>query len=440
MKKEYEEELKRLTPRQQNIVLKGLRSKLDHYHKTQKISYRFDVCPVCKDMSVKEKSGCDSCYIYKSCQAPFTDGFLKDHKAAYRYFSEMEDFIRNKTWPLIGTRIIGGNWDKDGGRKSGVVGWLARHFNMAEGNIHNGGTLKRLQEIIRSPQNLPLTIWMPNISNDEKKIYPRKGTGNILICSKVMRPGYKRADAVSRIFKMHANAVIEIHSQDRQTKYKFALVDALGNEWCSTTDCEDLVRAIMKFYLWTKASIRIPSKSKKDPRDLPEVLSLTRWTNEVAKKVQSELGERYFGNISTRCQSLFPGTRQGPEILISPRNINKKTIAPKDLIRVTLEDGKVLYEGNKKPSVDAPIQLTIFAHAPTVNYIIHGHAKIKGAPTTENYYPCGDLREAFEVLPMILKKPHVGTINLKNHGFIIYAGSLDLLRLAIEFMEIEAPN
>ena len=53
---------------------------------------------------------------------------------------------------------------------------------------------------------------MPNIDNEEEKQYPIKKKGSVLICSKVMREGYKPIDAISRIFKMQGNAVIAIYT------------------------------------------------------------------------------------------------------------------------------------------------------------------------------------------------------------------------------------
>ncbi len=45
---------------------------------------------------------------------------------------------------------------------------------------------------------------------------------------------------------------------------------------------------------------------------------------------------------------------------------------------------------------------------------------------TSEYYLCGDLRESNEVISIIGSSP-VGCINLKNHGFLLYADSLDNL-------------
>jgi hypothetical protein len=66
----------------------------------------------------------------------------------------------------------------------------------------------------------------------------------------------------------------------------------------------------------------------------------------------------------------------------------------KDKIRKKLI-GK--YYGNKKPSVDTPVQLMIYQNAPAINYMIHGHYYVYGAPFTKSFYP---LNRASTTLPL----------------------------------------
>ncbi len=100
------------------------------------------------------------------------------------------------------TIIVGG--DTDTGRESSIVKQL--HDIVPWSHIHNG-------ELPKQINGFDLTIWMPNISNEEPKDYPKKDKGSVLICSKVMRNGYTHIDSVSRIFKMHGHAVIEIYKE-----------------------------------------------------------------------------------------------------------------------------------------------------------------------------------------------------------------------------------
>lgn len=147
----------------------------------------------------------------------------------------------------------------------------------------------------------------------------------------------------------------------------------------------------------------------------------------------------FFGNISTRCQHLFPSTRlsdrkeqDNPHILVSPRNTDKT--GTYKLIEAYYYDNNIIYEEeHKKPSVDTPCQLNIYEEFPYINYMIHGHAFIKNAPITGKYCFCGDILESNYISPIIRKNTNkFGTMNLKNHGFLMYADTLENLEKIIK--------
>jgi hypothetical protein len=316
--------------------------------------------------------------------------------------------------------IVGGNFGNP--KSSKVVAEIARYIsNTTDLTILNGGELESLPRAL----DYDLSIWMPNINNEEKKHYPIKKKGSVLICSKVMRKGYSNVDAVSRIFKMRGNAVIAIYTDKKP--FTFKLIDALGNEWYNGSSIEDLVKHIISFYIWTKQAIRIDSipdnsLNKEEHYHLKELLILN---NKLADFVQKQCGDRFFGNISTRCQKLFPTASNKFGIYVSPRNVNKELLTVEDMVYMTSD---MHYKGNFKPSVDAPCQITIYNSHPEIHYMIHGHAFIKGAPTTKEYYLCGDVREAHEV-SFIIKGS--GVINLKNHGFLIYSETIEKLQTIV---------
>lgn len=141
--------------------------------------------------------------------------------------------------------IVGGRFG-DTPKSSKIVWELSKEIMGNQFTLINGGDLKSLPRELDSD----LTIWMPDISNLEDKYYPHKKKGSVLICSKVMREGYTDIDAISRIFKMHGNAVIAIYKSC--FPYTFSLIDALGNEWYSGSSLKDLGEKILEFYSWTK--------------------------------------------------------------------------------------------------------------------------------------------------------------------------------------------
>ena len=107
--------------------------------------------------------------------------------------------------------IIGGDFNNVGGRSSSVVRKLT--YAMEANHIFNGGHIGNL------PDNLycDLNIWMVNVSNDEKKEYPKKKAGSCLIVSKVVHNidgEHKFFQPLARIFRMNANAVIAIEKGD----------------------------------------------------------------------------------------------------------------------------------------------------------------------------------------------------------------------------------
>jgi hypothetical protein len=337
------------------------------------------------------------------------------------------------------TLVVGGDINK---RKSKIISMISKSLNAVEAN----GILPS------SIKGFDLTIWMPNIGNDKEKVYPAKNKGSVLICSKVMREGYTRIDSVSRIFKMHANAVIELYKEENRVR--FQLVDALGNEWGKTTeDIDILCKNIMSIYKWTKGSIRKSLTQISKNSLITSNMSLNMDTvedfivinNRLAQKCAVGCGNRYFGNYSTRCTKLFLSARSDrPDyFLFSPRNTDKRYVTSSDLVTV---NDMAQYFGNK-PSVDTPVQLEVYKTFKNINFMIHGHAYIKGeikplidpssvsdAPFTKNYYPCGDLRDVDEICKLV-SKGHKA-INLINHGFLILAEELEEFDKPMTFLPL----
>lgn len=331
------------------------------------------------------------------------------------------------------TLIVGGDFGNIP-KSSNIINKIGLEFS--ESQIINGGKLESLPIKIDSD----LIIWMPNISNENVKQYPIKTTGNVLIVSKVMRDGYTIVDAVERIFKMHGNAVIAIYKED---VFRFKLIDALGNIWYDGTDLELLCYGIKNIYDFTKNAIRcrtintcVEPYCRKVINDEEinkiELADFIEINKSLSNYIQTSCGERFFGNLSTRCSKLFPSIRNGG-IYVSPRNINKEHITMFDMVYCVngFVNNEVFYTGDRKPSVDAPIQLQIYKYCSQVNYLIHGHAFIDGTLETKKYFLCGDLREAKEVIE-IIGDNKFGTINLKKHGFLLFSDTIENMKSVID--------
>jgi len=329
--------------------------------------------------------------------------------------------------------IVGGDFGENQ-KPSSVIEKLGDRLNSIK---LNGGSISDIKEISTNLDEYDLIIWAPNISNEVEKVYPKKTTGSVLICSKVLRENIGFGDAIARIFKMNANAVIAINNDCKP--FKFTLIDALGNVWCDTNNIDTLAISINNLYSWTKDSIRLKSTNSifgENELIKIDLSSLCETVKLIADKVENERGGRYFGNVSTRCGKLFPSMRLEHDIvLISGRNVSKERITPDDFVYTKLVNGNVLFHGERKPSVDTPIQLKLYEHFKKINFLIHGHAYIKDALTTENYFPCGDLREFEEIRLTLSKYTNNIVLNLKNHGFLIGSSDLDQLKILVSNLE-----
>ena len=145
--------------------------------------------------------------------------------------------------------VVGGDFGVE--KKSTIARLLATELFA---DVYNGGTIEQLDNAKNMIVDYDLVVWMPNINNEVPKQYPVKKKGSVLICSKVLREGTSVGDAVARIFKMNANAVIAIDTSKEH--YVFKLIDALGNMWIETEVVDELGKAIEKLAYWTKASKR----------------------------------------------------------------------------------------------------------------------------------------------------------------------------------------
>lgn len=342
------------------------------------------------------------------------------------------------------TLIVGGNITT--GRQSSVVNQLSAALSLFSSTVTYNGELLASMDGSNgaeraSVQGYDLVIWMPEVDNSMKKVYPLKSKGSVLICSKFMRKGYTKATAMERIFRMQANAIIIIRKH-KSGQFIFELVDALGNTWIETSDITYLANNIQALKVWTKESVRISYKHRPGQYVQPFIVekvktnlaSLIDINNIMASKVQKNTGERFFGNLSTRCSKLFPTYVIGDMFFVSPRNSDKEKLTAEDFVAV---NSFFQYYGDKKPSVDTPVQVAIYQNFPNVRYMIHGHAFINGAPSTRNYYPCGDMREVLEIFRLFHRSQY--TINLMSHGFLIAGTSLVDLAEKVEKSELLVP-
>jgi len=326
------------------------------------------------------------------------------------------------------TIVVGGNFGAFS-KESSIINKLSEFIG---GDLVNGGTYMDLEDVAKRIPEYDLVIWMPNINNSYDDISFHKKVGAVVVVSKAIRDDSRtRGDAVSRIFKYHGNAVIAIKYDER---FEFTLIDALNNDWAKSENIEDISIGIKKLYSWTKGAKREGTMRKID--NLDKLITINKSVSSKVMKIQG----RFFGNLSTRCAALFPSKRESSGYFVSGRNTDKEQLKRSDMVECVLSNDKIMYFGERKPSVDTPVQVALYEIFPKINYMIHGHNFVKGVPSTENYFPCGDKREIPEIVKLIGDSTY-GVINLKNHGFLVYAqylGELEELCNNLDLDEISS--
>ena len=364
--------------------------------------------------------------------------------------------------------LVGGTWTSDNIRSeneptphaSSIVNKIEEailHINELQSEIYysdiecvtkNGGNFSDLSAHLQLAKNADITIWMPNVpDNDLPKFRDVKSVAphTILITSKRNdNEKYNFGEVVRRALGTKSNLLIEF-SKKPSGIFHMSIIDPLGNEWYSGVDIHDMVKVLIKRATQLKNITRqgtIQSNIEnvqQMPEDVNNFVNIVQTCGKVFAEYtpSADNTTRLLGNCSTanptRCSKGFP-TMRGTEniIFVSQRNVDKKALTVENLVPVSF-DGKIIkYAGENKPSVDTPIQVRLYDLLPNINYMIHSHCYIKGAPFTETCIPCGGLEEVEEVMKVIDSSLYERdtmffTINLKGHGSLVMAYNTVLL-------------
>lgn len=355
--------------------------------------------------------------------------------------------------------FVGGNWDLNGGRKSKIVEEFAKFLPNV--TVYNGGNFNDLNDILESCVNYDIVLWWANVSNDLPKIRNVKDINYkvMLVSSKRNVEGkYSFQDLLQRSFSLKSNLTIEFSMVDN--KYYMRLFDPLGNMWyegfsiklCSkilierlnfirsitresTVSNEENVGALAWFFNMFKDEMYESNDNPFVPIK-EEFLEIVRnYAYKFAEATfETKEVKRFLGNASFRCPKGFPSFRDSKYIFVSKRNVNKEFIGIKEFVPVYLEDGKLFYCGDNKPSVDSPIQVRLYSLLPNINYMIHSHCYIENAPYTNVVLPCGALEEVDEIKNVIKKyydndyNKDFYVVNLLGHGSIMMSNKPSQLK------------
>lgn len=332
--------------------------------------------------------------------------------------------------------IVGGTFNHNQGKPSSIIEKIYYTFNsqFTEDNITllNGNNINTLK--IHLQQFFDVIFWAPNISNDEEKIIPNIKTQHpktLLISSKrVVEKQYTEFDIIGRLLKTKSNLGVMITKPNHH--YHFTLLDPLGNCYSSTQNINEMTLALCQRIKTLKQLNRISSECIGPVQNFtinPEFIKFIQHSaNEFTHYVNAINPNRMLGNASTRCMFGFPAQKEKERIFVTQRNIDKALIKTEGFVEVTKNESTVQYYGNKKPSVDTPIQIRLFNFYKNINYMIHGHVYIEGAPFTHDKIPCGFIEEYNDIIQLFPNNSieHFA-INLKGHGCLIMSKSVDNL-------------
>lgn len=375
--------------------------------------------------------------------------------------------------------IVGGSFDDNGGRPSGLVNKLADALQAHTPQpiyVFNGGHYDVLESILTSQLNgVEAVIWMPNVPNDKPKIRNIKELHPkiLLVSSKYNEgppqyPKYSTMYLINHALGMKANLMIEftvgLALQGSPKPFRMQLLDPLCNQWAYTADIQSLASSLMSRLYFLKDVTRVGTERLGEAIEVPDQSEFFEIVRLHAKTFHELIHpadgvERFLGNSSFRaeggrsmvkgefrCENGFPSFRQGDWAFVSRRNLDKRDIGREGFVAAkTYHGNKIGYYGDHKPSVDTPIQLWLYNRMPNINYMIHSHVYVFDAPfrsigmdetgshsvgvcTTTNRIPCGALEEAHEIWRSCHLSPDTNefAINLKGHGCLVAGATLDI--------------
>lgn len=342
--------------------------------------------------------------------------------------------------------LVGGTFDNKGGKESGYIKKFEEEFRKIKSLrecfvCYNGGHIRTIKEIVNSFEILDflndknILMWFPNIPNSEdkidiKSIYPKL----FLVSSKRNNDEYGIQELLQRALKSKSNLFLTFSKSDKNT-VNARIYDPLGNLYEESSNISQIVEKlysrINNITSYTRKSLS-QSDYIKPTITISDIFEFEKIIQNFGDKFHELIYgktkiDRFLGNASFRCAFGFPSVKLDKSVILcSPRNIDKRKLKIKDFVYIN----EYYRHGDIKPSVDAPIHIELYDNFKELNYIIHSHVYIKGAPFTKKIIPCGCLEEFNEIIEICRDKDYQDykiknkQINLLGHGSIILAKEL----------------
>lgn len=339
--------------------------------------------------------------------------------------------------------LVAGSFDDAGGKQSGWARKLWQNLSVyknrgVEIEYFNGGSWDDLQECYSHLPDTGAVIWLADVPNDKPKLVKNikeRHPKLLLITSKRNLDGaYSFQDLVSRALAIKANLSMEITGS--RECIQTTILDPLGNVFLHkeaniTTVAEVLLARIIVL----SRVARVGSKQVGPKIEVPKednILKFLKLVKEQADVFHTIIHgvdtTRMLGNASFRCARGFPSFRQEETIFVSQRNVDKRFIGPEAFVAVRTGLTGVEYFGETKPSVDTPVQLALYKMYPKINFMLHSHTYIEGAPFTKDVLPCGATEEIIQIMDVANNLNMTDfSVNIKGHGAIAFGQDADYI-------------
>lgn len=332
--------------------------------------------------------------------------------------------------------LTAGTWDLNGGKQSGLISKmyeLLKKESDLEIDYFNGGNYKDLENIVLTSKNYEVIFWMANVPNDLPKVRFVKTINPfaLVIGSKRNHYGeYSFVEVLNKSLEQRNNLTIQFSKTEENKNFKMLLFDPLGTSWYDGYELNELVKVMMDRIRFILTTRREKTYKVDGSHLIPNDEEFFKYVREVAeifhKTIEHADGvTRFLGNASFRGEDV---------IYITRRDVDKSLIDKDNFVAAYLDDNKVFYYGDNKPSKDTVVQTRLYEMFKNINFIVHSHCYAENAPFTKEPVPCGALDEIDEVLQVV--KEYYNNdfsldyykINLIGHGCLIFGRTLDNMK------------
>jgi long-subunit acyl-CoA synthetase (AMP-forming)/HEAT repeat protein/dienelactone hydrolase len=344
--------------------------------------------------------------------------------------------------------IIGGIFDQQGGKPVKWIDELKASLSPNIGVI-NGGSTAKLNQIVEDVlRKHEVIIWFPQLPAEAKhmtsrikELYPYRTLITAVFNWDKTR---KFQEMVNEALGLRSNLWVEFLGREEEPRA--ILRDPLSNEYADARTLPELAQKIIErlsaLDKFTRQGSRsLGSKIQAQPNPMLEkFFEIVRRNGvEFHRLVHPEQGvNRFLGNASFRGSSIFSDPKLSDLIFVSQRNVDKRLLGLNTFVPVLLSSSreeKIAYYGDTKPSVDSPIQVRLYEIFPKVNFMLHAHVYVDGAPFTGKFCPCGSLEEIEEIIKTVgqdTAKTNFA-VNLLGHGCLIFSDNPQYFEKTIKF-------